>query len=48
MLASGAHWARKLDLGHDAKLFDLLDKQIRRTDVHAGQHSANGPGVPFL
>jgi hypothetical protein len=29
MLASGAHWARKLDLDKDARLFDLLDQRIR-------------------
>jgi hypothetical protein len=30
LLASDAHWARKLDLDKDAKLFDLLDQRIRR------------------
>jgi O-antigen/teichoic acid export membrane protein len=30
MLASGAHWARELDLDEDAKLFDILDARIRR------------------
>lgn len=30
MLASGAHWARKLDLRKDARLFDILDQRIRR------------------
>jgi hypothetical protein len=29
MLASDAHWARKLDLDKDARLFDLLDQRIR-------------------
>ena len=42
MLASDAHWARKLDLGQDAKLFDILDERIRRgprsrtSHVHGG------------
>jgi O-antigen/teichoic acid export membrane protein len=35
MLASGAHWARKLDLEDGTGLFDLLDQRIRR-----------GPGTP--
>ena len=30
MLASDAHWARKLDLDKDARLFDVLDQRIRR------------------
>jgi hypothetical protein len=30
MLASGAHWARKLDLANGPRLFDLLDQRIRR------------------
>jgi O-antigen/teichoic acid export membrane protein len=30
LTASDAHWARKLDLGTDAKLFDILDQRIRR------------------
>jgi hypothetical protein len=30
MLASDAHWARKLDLRKDAKLFDILDQRVRR------------------
>ena len=30
MLASGAHWARKLDLDEDAKLFGIPDAGIRR------------------
>jgi hypothetical protein len=31
MVASNAHWARKLDLNKDAKLFDILDERVRRT-----------------
>jgi hypothetical protein len=30
LLASDAHWARKLDLRKDAKLFDILDQRVRR------------------
>ena len=30
MLASGAHWARKLDLEADPGLFDALDQRVRR------------------
>jgi hypothetical protein len=30
LLASDAHWARKLDLSKDTRLFDILDKRIRR------------------
>jgi O-antigen/teichoic acid export membrane protein len=30
LLASGAHWARKLDLEDGTQLFDLLDQRIRR------------------
>jgi hypothetical protein len=30
MLASGAHWARKLDLDEDAKLFGIPYAGIRR------------------
>jgi hypothetical protein len=29
MLASGAHWGRKVDLGVDAEIFDLLDERVR-------------------
>ncbi|MGH3247617.1 MAG: hypothetical protein ACRDOI_15615 [Trebonia sp.] len=31
LLAADAHWARKLDLEKDAKLFDILDRRIRRS-----------------
>jgi hypothetical protein len=30
MLASGAHWARKFDLVHDADVLDSLDHHVRR------------------
>lgn len=30
MLASDAHWARKLDLEKDARLFDVIDERVRR------------------
>ena len=30
MLASGAHWARKLDLKADPRLFDVLGQRARR------------------
>jgi hypothetical protein len=30
LLASDAHWARKLDLDRDPKLFDILDQRVRR------------------
>jgi hypothetical protein len=39
MLASGAHWARKLDLGKDARLFDILDQRIRRGPRTLGGHA---------
>jgi hypothetical protein len=28
MLASGAHWARKFDVSHDAEVLDVLDRHI--------------------
>jgi O-antigen/teichoic acid export membrane protein len=43
MLASEAHWARKLDLGQDAKLFDILDERIRRGP--AKPHIARSRGL---
>lgn len=30
MLASGAHWARKFDINHDADVLDALDQRIQR------------------
>ena len=30
VLASGAHWARKFDPGHDAGVLDLLDRHLER------------------
>jgi hypothetical protein len=41
MLASDAHWARKLDLAKDARLFDLLDKRVRRRP-RTGEHALEG------
>jgi hypothetical protein len=40
MLASGAHWARKLELDRDPKLFDLLDQRVRLGLGRAGKSSA--------
>ncbi len=37
MLASGAHWARKLDSLQDARLLDLLDQRVRRGVAGAGR-----------
>lgn len=34
--ASGAHWARKLDLENDPGLFDIIDQDVRRSPVDAG------------
>ena len=42
LLASDAHWARKLDLEKDASLFDILDQQIRRGPADAGPACAYG------
>jgi hypothetical protein len=36
MLASDAHWARKLDLNKDSRLFDLLDQRVRREPGELG------------
>jgi hypothetical protein len=41
LLASDAHWARKLDLDKDPKLFDILDQRIRR-----GPHAHDGYAIP--
>jgi hypothetical protein len=35
MLASGAHWARKLDLSRGTELFDQLDERVRRVPSDA-------------
>jgi hypothetical protein len=43
LLASDAHWARKLDLEHDASLFDLLDQRIRG-HRQPGNHAFTGAG----
>ena len=37
LLASDAHWARKLDLDKDVRLFDILDQQVRRGPQAAGR-----------
>jgi hypothetical protein len=42
MLASDAHWARKLDLEKGAKLFDILDQRIRRGPRTLGGHAFTG------
>jgi hypothetical protein len=41
LLASDAHWARKLDLDKDTRLFDILDQRVRRrpTGPHALDHA---------
>jgi hypothetical protein len=39
MQASGAHWARKLDLENDPGLFDIIDQDVRRSPVDAGDLS---------
>jgi len=42
MLASDAHWARKLDLEKDATLFDILDQRIRRGPQTLDNHAFTG------
>ena len=42
LLASDAHWARKLDLEKDAKIFDILDQQVRRGPEAAGRGAHGG------
>jgi hypothetical protein len=42
MLASDAHWARKLDLSKDAKLFDILDQRVRRRPASPGDQESTG------
>jgi hypothetical protein len=37
-----AHWARKLDMEKDAKLFDILDQRIRRGPRTLGGHAFRG------
>jgi hypothetical protein len=39
LLASDAHWARKLDLNKDPKLFDILDQRIRRRPHAVGDYA---------
>jgi hypothetical protein len=43
LLASSAHWARKLDLDEDAKLFGIPDEEIRRGP--ATRHITLLPGL---
>jgi O-antigen/teichoic acid export membrane protein len=42
MLASGAHWARKLDLEQDAGLFDSIDRRIGRGPEALDDHACTG------
>jgi hypothetical protein len=42
LLASDAHWARKLDLEADPSLFDLLDQRARRRPRALGNRASTG------
>ncbi|MHB1874155.1 MAG: hypothetical protein ACYCPF_04785 [Streptosporangiaceae bacterium] len=42
MLASGAHWARKLDPRQDARLLDLLDRRVRPGALALGVSTPRG------
>jgi hypothetical protein len=42
LLASDAHWARKLDLDKDAELFDILDQRVRREPRRRGGDASTG------
>jgi hypothetical protein len=42
LLASDAHWARKLDLEQDAELCDVLDQRIRRRSRTPDGHPCTG------
>lgn len=42
LLASGAHWARKLDLSKDARLFDILDQRVRPRPASRGGQASTG------
>jgi O-antigen/teichoic acid export membrane protein len=44
--ASDAHWARKLDLEGDARLFDILDQRIRRGPRKLDEHAYTGVCAP--
>ena len=50
VLASGAHWARKLDLEEDARLFDVIDQRVRgdRAGGHAETTGADFVAAPGL
>jgi len=42
LLASDAHWARKLDLDKDAEIFDILDQRVLRGPEAAGRGVRGG------
>jgi hypothetical protein len=42
LLATDAHWARKLDLEKGARLFDILDQRIRRGPKTLDSHAFTG------
>jgi hypothetical protein len=44
ILASGAHWARKVDLAADAELFDLLDEHVRPAGSAPADQAGSAPG----
>jgi hypothetical protein len=46
LLASDAHWARKLDLAGDARLFDILDQRNRRGPAKLDDHAYSGVYAP--
>ena len=43
LLASDAHWARKLDLDNGGELFDILDQRIRRMSAQLDDPASTGP-----
>lgn len=43
LLASDAHWARKLDLSKDPGLFDVLDQRVRRRPPSPDGQASTGP-----
>jgi hypothetical protein len=42
VLASDAHWARKLDLEEDARLFDIIDQRVRQQPADASGQARRG------
>jgi hypothetical protein len=42
VLASDAHWARKLDLEEDARLFDIIDQRVRLQPADASGQARRG------